>query len=206
MKPGTLTLHSPDTKISAIPFQAAFDSISLTASTSFTPELLLGISVFDGRGSAGAGIFFDLPTVKATVSQVAHVDAKCDPIANSSARGNIVEDVLGSLTNIVPEVDFDIGLVAQAELKGFGLTLDDVAKWTAVKTAFPLPTACISFDAGAKTFGAATATASASEGRSKKNAAMAGAENTLMEIVRRCGGFGTVMMLLALLSSYFLAL
>lgn len=198
----TLTPHSPDTKISAIPFQAEFDSISLTASTSFTPELLLGISVFDGLGSAGAGIFFDLPTVKATVSQVAHVNAKCDPIANASAAGDISDDIFGTLTNIVPEVKFDVGLVAQAELRGGLVDLDD--KWTAAQTAFMLPTACISFDASAKTYGAA-ATSSMSTSP-KKNAATTGIVNPVMGIVRRCGRFEAVVMVLALVSGYFLAL
>lgn len=200
----TLTPHSPDTKISAIPFQAEFDSISLTVSTSFTPQLLLGISVFDGLGSAGAGIFFDLPTVKATVSQVAHVDAKCDPIANASTAGDINDDIFGSLTNIVPEVDFDVGLVAQAELRGGLITLDDVAKLTAAQTAFMLPTACISFDASAKTYGAA-ATSSMSTSP-KKNAATTGIVNPVVGIVRRCGRFEAVVMVLALVSGYFLAL
>lgn len=206
-KPFALTPHSLDTKISAIPFQAEFDSISLTASTSFTPELLLGISVFDGLASVGAGVLFDLPTVKATVSQVAHVDAKCDPIANASAAGDINDDIFGSLTNIVPEVDFDLELVAQAEFKPF-IDDDYEAKWTAVKTAFTLPTACISFDAGAKTFGSATATVTASGGGgdSKKSAATAGHVNPLMGIVRWCRRFEAVMMVLALVSGYFLAL
>ncbi|MCJ1465236.1 hypothetical protein MMC07_003852 [Pseudocyphellaria aurata] len=192
----------PDTKISAIPFQAEFDSISLTASTSFTPELLLGISVFEDLGSAGAGVFFDLPTVKATVSQVAHVDAKCDPIANASTTGNISDDIFGSLTNIVPEVDFDVGLVAQAELKAFALTLDDLSKWTAVQTAFTLPTACISFDAGAKTYGAAGASATGG----KKNAATAGIVNPLMVLAGPYGRPEAAMIVLAVVSGYLLAL
>lgn len=202
-----MTPYSPDTKVSALPFQSKFDNISLTASISFAPELLLGISVLDGLGSAGAGVFFDLPTVKATVSQVAHVDAKCDPVVNASTAGDISDDVFGSLINIVPEVDFDLGLVAQAEIRAGPVIMDDVAKWTAVKTAFTLPTACISFDAGAKTYVAATASASAAGGGgSKKNAATAGIINPLMGIVRRCGRFEAVMMVLALVSGFFLAL
>lgn len=202
-----LTPHSPDTKISAIPFQAEFDSISLSVSTSFTPELLLGISVFDDHGSAGAGVFFDLPTVKATVSQVAHVDSKCDPVANASTGGDISDDIFGSLTNIVPEVDFDVGLVAQAEVHAFAYTLNNVAKWTAVQTAFTLPTACISFDARAKTFGSAavsaTATGGAGGGQIKKNVATTGIVSPLMGIVRRCGRFEVVTMVLALVPGFF---
>ncbi|MCJ1425160.1 hypothetical protein MMC29_003048 [Sticta canariensis] len=197
----------PDTKVSAIPFQSKFDNISLTASTSFAPELLLGISVFEGIGSAGAGVFFDLPTVKATVSQVAHVDAKCDPIVNTSTAGDISDDIFGSLTNIVPEVDFDLGLVAQAELRAGPFSIEKVDQWTAVKTAFTLPTACISFDTGAKTFVAPTASASAAGGGgSRKNAATAGIVNPLMGIVRRCGRFEAVMLVLALVLGFFLAL
>lgn len=158
--------------------------------------------MFDNLGSAGAGVFFDLPTVKATVSQVAHVDAKCDPIANASTTGTISDDVFGSLTNIVPEVDFDLGLVAQAELRAFGLRKDDVAKWTAVQTAFTLPTACISFDAGAKTYGAAGASATGG----KKNAATAGIVNPLMVIAGWYGRSEAVMFALAVVSGYFLAL
>lgn len=96
-----------------------------------------------------------------------------------------------------------MGLVAQAEIRAGLFSIDDVAKWTAFKTAFPLPTACISFDAGAKTFVAATASASAFGGEGfSKNAAMAGIVNPLMGIVQRCGRFGMVMLVLALVSGF----
>lgn len=94
----------------------------------------------------GAGIFFNLPTVAATVSQIAHVNSKCEPVppnSTSSTVNGIVEDVFEGLTHIEPSVEFDFGVLAQAELA------NDVgveAIYTVFNTSYPLPTACLEFN------------------------------------------------------------
>lgn len=113
----------------------------------------------------------------------------------------------------MPEVDFDLGLVAQAELDAI-LDFKTVDQWTAVSTAFTLPTACFSFDESAKTYGAAvskTSSASATatgngKGFLKKNAAVEGILNPFTGFLRRLGRLESVAGALALVFGYFLAL
>ena len=157
-----LTVSSQDTTITAIPFQAEVDSVSLSLSSAFTPELLLGISVFGGKGTAGAGIFFNLPAVVATVSQVTHVNSTCEPVTNSSTGSTTLDAIFGSLTNIVPQVEFDLGLVAQADVRAGPLNFNVTAKHTALSRHLTLPTACISYNAKEKAFATPTTTSSKS--------------------------------------------
>lgn len=137
---------------------------------------MLGISLFDGKGEAGAGAFLDLPTIKATVSQVAHANSKCELVSNSTKTNDVIESLFDSLTKIVPEVDLDLGLVAQAGVHAGDFAVNGVKKYTALSTHYSLPTACLSFDGQAKTFGpavAALASATGKQGTDKggKNAA-----------------------------------
>lgn len=199
---------SPDAKIAATPFQASLDSVNLTLSTAFTPELLLGISVFNGHGEAGAGVFLDLPTVKATVSEVAHADSDCNPAGNSSSEGNhVVEDLFDRLTNIVPEIDLDIGLVAQAEVHAGAFRVREIDKFTVASKHFTLPTACLSYDAQAKTFGAPTATSSGNkDGDIKKSTAGEGLTNPFAEAVKIYGKLQITIGMLAIMFACFMGL
>ncbi|KAL8675088.1 MAG: hypothetical protein Q9168_000571, partial [Polycauliona sp. 1 TL-2023] len=107
----------PDATIEALPFTSHVNNIALTVSAAFRPELLLGVKVL--TSTIGAGIFFNLPTVAATVSQIAHVNSKCEPIpanTTSSTVNDVLEEVFDSLTHIEPSVEFDLGVLAQAEL------------------------------------------------------------------------------------------
>ncbi|KAL8957212.1 MAG: hypothetical protein Q9193_005459, partial [Seirophora villosa] len=108
----------PDSQITALPFTAGIDNIALTVSASFRPEILLGVSVLKDI-TLGAGVFFNLPTISATVSQVADVNAKCEPLPPTNATTSLVdgfrEDVYGSLTHLEPAVEFGIGVLAQGE-------------------------------------------------------------------------------------------
>ncbi|KAL8658618.1 MAG: hypothetical protein Q9226_000869 [Calogaya cf. arnoldii] len=134
----------PNTKITALPFTSRVNNIALTVSAAFRPELLLGVEVL--TSTIGAGIFFNLPTVAATISQIAHVNSKCEPIppnSTSSTVNGIVEDVFEGLTHIEPSVEFDFGVLAQANLaKDLGVE----AIYTIFNTGFPLPTACLEFN------------------------------------------------------------
>ncbi|KAL8984259.1 MAG: hypothetical protein Q9205_001726 [Flavoplaca limonia] len=133
-----------DTSITALPFTSRVNNIALTVSAAFRPELLLGVEVL--TGSIGAGVFFNLPTVAATISQIAHVNSKCEPIpANltTSTVNDIVEDVFEGLTHIEPSVEVDFGVLAQAEVaEGVGVD----AIYTIFNTGYPLPTACLEFN------------------------------------------------------------
>ncbi|KAL8715972.1 MAG: hypothetical protein Q9220_000639 [cf. Caloplaca sp. 1 TL-2023] len=143
----------PDTQITTLPFTAQVDNIALTVSASFRPTLLLGVEVL--TGTLGAGVFFNLPTISATVSQVAHVDSQCDPIPiadNSTTIDGILQDVFGSLTHIEPDVEFDFGVLAQGQVGQFGA--EDI--YTVFNTSLALPTACLEFDPKAKTLGRVT--------------------------------------------------
>lgn len=200
---------SLDAKIAAIPFQASLDSVNLTLSTAFTPELLLGISVFGGHGEAGAGVFLDLPTVTATVSQVAHVDSDCNPATNSSSEGNnVVEDLFDSLTNIVPEINLDIGLVAEAQVQAGPYKALKNDKFTVASKQFTLPTACLSYDAQAKTFGAPTATPSGKKGGDigAKSAATGGLTNPFAGVAKFNGKLQITIGMLAIMLACFIRL
>lgn len=167
--------------------------------------------MFDGHGEAGAGVFLDLPQIKATIAQVNNVDSECNPVANASSQGNnIIDDIFGSLTNIVPEVDFDVGLVAQADLQGGGFTFGPKpARYTAFSIHSTLPTACLSFNAQSKTFGSPTATSSGNDGKGKdgtKGAATVGVVNPFAGIVNRYGRLQVTIGVLAFMLGCFLGL
>ena len=144
-----------DTKFNAIPFQSQVNSINLTVFAAFNPQLLLTISILDRDAEISAGAFLDLPKLSATVAQVNQVDEKCNP-ANKSSDG-IKEFADGSLTNIVPKVEFGVGVLMNAQLDVPAFTADIGAETTLASTGYPLPTACISYDGKAKTYGAAAA-------------------------------------------------
>lgn len=213
-----IILSSGDTTITALPFQAAFNDIALTLSAAFTPKLLMGISVFDGDGTAGAGAFLSLPSVSATVAQVANVNSKCEPEAvssnnnDTSALDGALEDIFGSLTHLTSEVDLAVGAVGEAKIQAGNFGLGDSVSHTFWSTGFPLPTACFSFDAAAKTFGSPASTASAT-GKPKASAGAAsgdsssaaslGRENPLGGVLGRWGRFETTLAILATVSSGF---
>ncbi|KAL9021479.1 MAG: hypothetical protein Q9185_001376 [Variospora sp. 1 TL-2023] len=164
--------RSQGSQITALPFTAGIDNIALTVSASFRPELLLGISVL--TGTLGAGIFLDLPTLSATIAQVADVNSRCEPLPDTNPINStfppsnttdivngFLDDVYSSLTHIKPAVEFGIGVLAQGEVAMLG---GEVAA-TLFTTGLPLPTACLGFDREAGTLGAvmATSTAAAEE-------------------------------------------
>ena len=154
-----------------MPFQAAIDNIGLTVTAGFQPQLLLGISVLGHDATAGLGVFFDLPKVSAKVEQVTHVNSKCDPVSSSDTAKGIANDIFSSLTHISGDVDFGIGLLAQAALNIDGHTFNENGSWPVLSTAYPLPTACISFDSKSKTYGPAGTTPGAPTGTGTAGAA-----------------------------------
>ena len=159
-----------DTKFSALPFQSKVDNINLTVSAAFSPQLLLAVKVFDDTASLAAGALLDLPKLSATVAQVSGVDDHCNPLnasASSEKEGKDGEGVM--LTNIVPRVDFDVGVLVEAKLDVMANPVDVGATATVTGAGYQLPTACISYDGRAKTYKAA-----ASEGATGESSAMGG--------------------------------
>jgi hypothetical protein len=130
--------------------------------------------MFGDLGFVGAGVFFHLPTAKAIISQLANVNANCDPLpelssANDTTSTEILSGIFGSLTNVVPTVELDLGLLANVEAND--MKFNHEAQYTAMSTGFPLPTGCISYNTKDKAFlpaAAAVASASASASAGKK--------------------------------------
>ena len=148
-------------KISPIPFQSSLDNLKLTVSAAFNPQLLLTISILDNDGSINAGAFLDLPKVQATIAQVDQVDSQCNPTNKSSPAKDFVFD---SLTNIIPSVDLDVGVLANAQVKAGAFQVEDAAVYTAWSASYPLPTACVSYVAAQKTYAAPGTTATTGPG------------------------------------------
>ena len=198
--------------------QAAVNDIALTLSAAFTPELLMGISVFDGDGTAGAGMFLNLPQISATVAQVANVNSKCEPEAvssnNNTGLDGALDDFFNSLTHLTSDVELAVGVVAEQGIKADNFFTEAAREaYTVFSTDFPLPTACFSFDAAAKTFGSPTLsnTASDTPGASaipggSKSAASLGKDNALGGVVGKWGRFETTFAILVCVSACFLRL
>ncbi|KAL8641303.1 MAG: hypothetical protein Q9228_001870 [Teloschistes exilis] len=177
----------PNTSISALPFTASVDNIALSLSASFRPQLLLGISLLGPVADAGAGVFFTLPTISTTISQVAHVNQKCEPVPMSSGSNNdsastlvdgVLEEIFGSLTHVQESVELGFGVFADFDVKAFkGATVDGVV--TVFNTSDPGPTACLSFDGKKKTLGPVkVAAATTKGGKGGKGASATGSSSS----------------------------
>jgi hypothetical protein len=175
--------------------------------TGFSPQLLLGATVFDDLGSIGAGVFFDLPSISASLSYVTGVNSTCDPVGPSSP-----DLIPGGLTNIVPSVVFDVGLIAEAAISDFDLTIGAVTTYELASYAPTLPTACLAFDTRASTFAPATARATAtatattlgSSGPKSSGATIL--VNPITKMVRSMGRLVIVTLSLGLVSAFFASL
>jgi hypothetical protein len=173
---------SSDTAITALPFQAAIDSIELTLEAGFNPQLLLGATVFDNLGEIAAGAFLDLPSLSATLSYVTGVNASCDSVSSQDA-------VHGGLTNIVPSAVFDAGLFAEAAIgNGEDYSLGVIKSYQVTNYTIPLSTVCLGFDAAASTFGPAANPATTTTSSGLKSTSAAGKlHNPIAKMVTRLG-------------------
>jgi len=138
-----------------------------------------------GDAIAGAGFFLDTPVLTTTLSTVSHVDSNCNNATSSTAQKAIFD----TLTKIDASAEISLGVIAQAEVKFAGDgNLQDVDKYAVFTKTFDLPTGCVSFDAAAKTYGAAstatgTAAAGAKPSKSVGSVAVLGRENAGLERV-----------------------
>ena len=84
----------------------------------------------------------------------------CENATTSSSSSSAgADEIFDTLTHISASVDVGLGLTAQAEIDAGGYSFGGSEPYSVVATAFALPTACVSFDAGAKSYAPATATA-----------------------------------------------
>ncbi|KAL8872059.1 MAG: hypothetical protein Q9174_002240 [Haloplaca sp. 1 TL-2023] len=182
-----------ESSITALPFTTAIQNIALTVSAAFRPQLLLGVSILSSSASLGAGVFFNLPTVSATISQVAQVNSKCEPLPIGNMTSNasttvddILQDVFGSLTHVEPAVGLDFGVLAEANLgisNSREVGLQNVV--TIFNTTFPLPTTCLSFDPEKSTLGPVPAMATAGGEADTESGMMSAADRTVEDPTER---------------------
>ncbi|ERF75319.1 hypothetical protein EPUS_00111 [Endocarpon pusillum Z07020] len=145
-----------DASLAPLPFQASVPSLTVTLSVGFLPRLLLGISIGSASVvsfSAGAGAIFGLPKLETRISQVADVNERCEALNTTAADDDDDDndDAFDFLTLIEPSVVLDVELIAEADID-VGVTIDINATYPLLSTAFPLPTACLSYDADAESY------------------------------------------------------
>lgn len=142
-------------------------------------------------------MFFNLPTVSATVAQVFQVNSLCEPVgSNSSTTANVNVDnstVFDDLTHIEPEVGIGFGVLAEGQAAiGARKPMGGEQVFTIFETNFPLPTACLGFDEGEGTLGPVVAAAATGTGVGAVPSGIAsgaerGKENVLGGILGRMG-------------------
>ncbi len=104
-------------------------------------------------------------------------------MTGSAAANGIINDIFDTLTHVDASVDIGLGIVAEADVHVGGVSFEDDAPYSLLHTSYALPTACMSFDAGAKSYVAATATPSATQGHS-------GGKNGATNVVNPFGAQG----------------
>ena len=199
---------SQNTNFTLLPFQSTVPSLALNLSATLQPELLIGISFFNGLGNAGFGAFLALPQLAVQIAQVSGTNDKCEPLGNSSTiTGGL--DSLGNLTHIIPQVELGAGLIAQATL-GAGLEgLEVQTSYAPFTTAFAAPTACLGFDEKGSSYVAATVRATATTGAGaggKQKGGAEGVRNPFVEGVSGIGRFQLAIIVLAMVFGGFLIL
>jgi hypothetical protein len=153
---------STDAQITGIPFAASSPDISLILGLGFTAYILLGIDILSGGGGMNIGMFVNTLYLTLSVSELDGVNAKCEPITDSSTVNGLLSHVFPNLTHVVPQVGLDLGLTAGVELNvdesfihtsfGHQDTLTD--------TSWALPTTCLLWDESKKEFISPTVTSS----------------------------------------------
>ena len=88
--------------------------------------------------------------------------AKCENASTTTTTNTGREIIFDALTHVDASVDVGLGLTAEAEVDVADVAFKDAAPYSLLRTSYALPTACLSFDEGAKRYGAATASPSPS--------------------------------------------
>jgi hypothetical protein len=146
-------MRSSSSTITALPFGASSDGVTVTLSIGLQTEVLLGVSLLSGFGDIQAGIFLDLPTLSVSISSLSGVNADCEPITSSNTVNGLLSHIFPNLTHIVPSAVVDIGLTAGATLIIPDVTtLQTDAATTLAGTEYTLETVCLSWDSKATAF------------------------------------------------------
>jgi len=188
--------YSENTNVIALPFQAQLPSVTLTVAGGFIPQLLLGVSFFGGDAIAGAGVFLNAPSITTTFSTVSHVNSKCENITNNAVANDVINDIFDTLTHIDASVDLQLGVTAEAQARLGSYIVKDDEPYAVLDKSFSLPTACISFDRNAKTYGPApTSTSTKAPGAKGTSGASTvsnplGGQNGLGQVVLSAGLIG----------------
>lgn len=115
---------------------------------SFRPQFSFEVDVFtDKTASIDVATYFDVPKLDVQVTQVQNANSTCDPAPSSLAADQIFKN----LTNVIPSIGFDAFVTFTEEALGDTADQPFGKSWTAVN----LSTACLAFDAAAKTLGPA---------------------------------------------------
>ncbi|EAW11621.1 putative GPI anchored protein [Aspergillus clavatus NRRL 1] len=141
--------------VHALPFQAKSALTSLVARAVFKPQILLGINTAVGSVQGGIGAFLELPNLSLNVTQLSHVNEHCEAASSGDGKlSSTLDNVFGNLTHIVPNVDINLGALANFEVEVPRLFTEAAAVQTVLaSTSYPLPTACLEFDSGSGKFG-----------------------------------------------------
>jgi hypothetical protein len=118
-------------------------------------ELNLGI-IFGKSSLVGAkaeiGAFLDLPSLKVAISTAPDLDVHCNPIATNITLNNaldLIPQKFPSLIKVEPVVILNLGVKGDVAVNLPGDNFDKgyTTEKILASTSFPLPTACLSFDA-----------------------------------------------------------
>ncbi|OGM41199.1 hypothetical protein ABOM_009575 [Aspergillus bombycis] len=165
-EPGNSSISGFDkTKVHALEFESTSAPASLIFSVTFTPQILLGVSTAKGLVSGGVGAFVNLPKVSVNATQLSHVSEKCEPVDGNGNEGDsltsVLDDVFDSLTHIAPSVDINMGVLANMEVDIADFSERIGVEAVLASTSYPLPTACLKYDAESHTYGTPSRTPSA---------------------------------------------
>lgn len=111
------------------------------------------------------------------------MSSKCE---NATANN----DIFDTLTHVDASVDVGLGLTAEADVDIGGISFGDAAPYSVLQTSYALPTACLSFDAGAKSYLPATATPSVTTTTTTTAKGHDGAKSGAAGVVRPFGAQG----------------
>ncbi|CAG8960022.1 hypothetical protein HYFRA_00013210 [Hymenoscyphus fraxineus] len=136
------------TGVKAIPFQATSASVTLALTAGIRLDLVFGLSFFNGQGKADVGAFFNIPTLKVSISTGTNLDENCKPVvANASTpTTDIVPFKFPSLVLVEFVVILDVGVQAQFDINFPGIDLGTQAMKEIAATTFDLAALCLSFD------------------------------------------------------------
>jgi hypothetical protein len=171
---------SEQTTFAALPFSANDSDVNVDLAISFLPAFQIEFSLLVGAATGSAGFFFNIPEVDIDVRQLksSAVDASCNPASN--ALDSAFQSVFPNLTNVASTFGLSLGF--SEDVNVVGETLNNLTFGTTVlfQHNYPGPTACLAYDAAAKTYlPAASAAAAVTNGTKFGNSAPSGSQGVL---------------------------